>query len=273
MTLSHKPMLGRRVPKPKINTNTRKDMGEKEHPLYSFLLAPSRNKDSVPSLFVLQPHLSQAICHPCPVTRQCVLEMTSAVGLFKAVAESLVMTMLLQILIQHLEVNAAPVGNAEAPLETSQQIQLMMEELQTQRAMSEKFTLQPSKSTSASPHMGQLPQKVVSKTKAPPAGFFQVPVASSGSLAKASVNQAKAPPMSWWFSESDEDVLVLEAEESMTNSQIEGQSSSHPDPQPATMKSPFEEWGRRLITWGKKHKDHSYKQVMCQDLGYFEWCQ
>ena len=39
------------------------------------------------------------------------------------------------------------------------------------------------------------------------------------------------------------------------------------------MKPPVEEWGRRLITWGKTHKDHSYEQVMRQDLGYFEWCQ
>lgn len=80
--------------------------------------------------------------------------------------------------------------------------------------------------------------------------------------------------MMWCLDESDEDVLVAEEEleivETTTTTQIprismvERSAVAHP---------PFEDWGKHVITWGKKHKDKTFEQVMTMDVGYFEWCQ
>ena len=206
--------------------------------------------------------------------------MPSAISLFKAVAESLiqVMTMLLQILIQHLEVQTAPMGNVEAPLETNQQIQVMMEELHAQRLLLEKAT-QPKalhqQTAQGSAHNPKMPTKF----KAPPASKYLNFQDGSGSQAKGSDPSAKKEPMSWCLPESEEeeeeeDVLVLESEELGTPAQVEMpvvNNSAHR--KPSQGHPSFEEWGRKVITWGKKHREHTCEQVMCQDLGYFEWCQ
>ena len=35
----------------------------------------------------------------------------------------------------------------------------------------------------------------------------------------------------------------------------------------------LQEWGQRIITWGKKHKGKSFAQTMNLDPGYLSWCQ
>ena len=72
-----------------------------------------------------------SIARPCPSTIPCVRSDAVDSCLIQ------VMTMLLQILIQHIEGNQTAAETIEAPLETNQQIQMMMEELQSQRTILE----------------------------------------------------------------------------------------------------------------------------------------
>ena len=97
----------------------------------------------------------------------------------------------------------------------------MMEELQTQRAMIEKFTLQLSKSTSASPQNGTLASESCEQDQGSTCRIF---ASSGGKFRKSGKGfgqSGQSSSQSWCLSESDEDVLVLEAKESMTNPQIE----------------------------------------------------
>jgi hypothetical protein len=190
--------------------------------------------------------------------------------LFKAIAEALiqVMTMLLQMLIQHIEVQTGPNDPTEAPLETSQQIHLMMEELHSQKAtldqvLQQRKMDQVSMGKAKSGQSSQVARsQIKTSAKTPQAGVQS----GTGSNRKMMSPSAGSVPMKWCLDESDEDVLVAEEEiEVVETETVQFRTTvSHP---------PFEEWGTHRITWGKKHKDKTFEQVMTADLGYFEWCQ
>ena len=249
-------------------------MGRTCSAMYSFHFVTKPESLSEPKM-PRQPCQIQTIpafCRTCQPRR---LTMPSSVTLFKAVAEALiqVMTMLLQMLIQHLEVQTDPHDPNEAPLETSQQIQLMMEELHSQKATLDQV-LQQRKSDQVSmgkTKTGQSSQAARCKiaTRTPQAAVQS----GTGSNRKMMSPGASSTPMMWCLDESDEDVLVAEEEleivETTTTqipriSVVERSAATHP---------PFEDWGKHVITWGKKHKDKTFEQVMIMDVGYFEWCQ
>jgi len=197
--------------------------------------------------------------------------MPSVVSLFKAVAESLiqVMTMLLQMLIQHLEVSSPNNLMEEAPLETTQQIQVMMEELQTQRVLLENINrqcqIQPGTSTAANPE----PSKLVSKTKLTPGAKASQALESSAKNRKSQTPSSASAPMMWCLDESDNEVIVEEEELEIVH-QVHRQV---PVMMPSPQAVPFEEWGTHLVTWGKKHKGKSFEATIRVDPQYFDWCQ
>jgi hypothetical protein len=229
---------------------------------------PRMNKNSI---LPTKPFLTR-VCRPTLLIGIRPDLMPSVVSLFKAVAESLiqVMTMLLQMLIQHLELSSATNLMEEAHMETAQQIQIMMEELQSQRALLENLNhqrlTQTGMSTAANPEM----PKHVSKAKMSTGAKSSLAQTGSAGSRKQTTLTSSPAPMMWCLEESDNDVFVEEEEELEIVHQVQRQV---PPMMPIPKAVPFEEWGTHLVTWGKKHKGKSFEATIRVDPQYFDWCQ
>ncbi|CAL1156364.1 unnamed protein product [Cladocopium goreaui] len=197
------------------------------------------------SILPTKPFLSR-VCRPTLLIGIRPNLMPSVVSLFKAVAESLiqVMTMLLQMLIQHLEMGSSTHLTEEAPMETAQQIQIMMEELQSQRALLENLNRQRPVKAGTSSAANQEMIKPVSKAKT-----------SMGTKSHLAQSPTKT------FSEEEELEIVHQVQRQVVSMM------------PIPTAVPFEEWGTHLVTWGKKHKGKNFETTIREDPQYFEWCQ
>ena len=189
------------------------------------------------------------------------------------VAESLiqVLTLLLQVMIQHIEIAPAVNPNAEAPPESNAQIQSMMEELHSQRMILENIMqqrkLNPQKAVSS-----QATKNHKSKSMANPS----MPAGHSGTGVSAGManDGTSRPPMSWCLAESDEELIVEEDEIEIISPEIQQAAKPNPPARPTmTPQRSIEEWGSQIISWGKKHRGKTFDQALQQDPGYLTWCQ
>lgn len=201
--------------------------------------------------------------------------MPTMVNLFKTVAESLiqVLTLLLQVMIQHIEI--APVVNptAEAPPESNTQIQAMMEELHSQRMILENFMQQRKMSSQSQGSTANLVSKNL-KTKSVASPSMPTDHSGTGANPRMANVGPSHPPMQWCLAESDDDVIVEEEEIEIISAKAPPSSRTAPPVrQQLAQQRSIEEWGSQIVSWGKKHRGKTFDQTLQQDPAYLEWCQ
>ena len=189
------------------------------------------------------------------------------------VAESLlqVLTLLLQVMIQHIEIAPAVNPNAEAPAEANAQIQSMMEELHSQRLILENI-MQQRKLAPQKELSNQATKSHKSKSLANPS--MPTGLSGTGATVGTASGGSSRPPMSWCLAESDEELIVEEDEIEIISPEIPQATKSNPPARPTlTPQRSIEEWGSQIVSWGKKHRGKTFDQTLQQDPGYFTWCQ
>ena len=235
------------------------------HLMYSFrLLAKIESFQNVSPPKAISKH--QVILRDLRLSHLRISKMPTIVEAFKTVAASLiqVLTLLLQVMMQHMEVAPAVNPNAEAPVEFHAQMQAMLDEMHSQRAILENI-LQQNKTnpkTQMNPHIKDR------KLKSGASPSMTANSSGTGIRPTMPIVGTSTTPMAWCLAESDEEVIVEEEEIEVTSSR----AAFVARPQPSHQK-PIEECGPQIIGWGKKHKGKTFDQVLQQDPGYLEWCQ
>ena len=215
----------------------------------------------------------------------------------KTVSEALIglLTMLLQFLVHQLEVQPE---ESESPSEAMQTMESMVLELQNQRNLLQSLM----SSSGAQRRRGQnsggttsMPEgSTTMLPRSPPTQTVQTaaptdvntPPVSSQRVAQALQRQALANQaenatvmttrVSNWQvlaeSEEEEVILDLEGRRLDVSPPLIGTTSALGSMNPrASTQMTVGEWGQCRITWGKKHKGHTYHQVLRTDPGYYQW--
>jgi hypothetical protein len=213
----------------------------------------------------------------------------------KTVAEALIglLTMLLQFLIYQLEVQ--PEGQEDPP-EVMQTMESMVRELQNQRSLLQSLMsssgaqrprgpISSGATTGAVASSSPMPRTPPALPLAVPTDPNNLPVSSQRvtqalqrqALANAPENTAiLTTRVSNWqvLAESEEEEVILDVEgrrldvspSTVRAASVLGTLGPNTSPQMTVG-----EWRQCRITWGKKHKGHTYAQVLRSDPGYFQW--
>lgn len=204
----------------------------------------------------------------------------------RTVAESIVqvLMLLLQLVIHLLE--QGPLELEETmQQETASQLQNMMNEMQVHRRMLEGLISQQGRGRAeAHPSPGALEagstQHSASRAMGSQVQAMQVP---SGMPPPSIRGQASV--IEW----SEEESFILEETASVTDRVVPVNFPTRsPTTRPRVNPTPkslagtvnprsrgmtIQEWGNMLVTWGRKHRGKTFRQVMDEDWGYYLWSQ
>lgn len=212
----------------------------------------------------------------------------------KGIAETLLslLTLLLQVMMHQIEVNPAVESEEESPNQSETQAMMnnMMQELQAQRNLLPEMMNQQSRTSRSEAASG----RPIGRLSNPAEGVTRrgLPLTRP---------PAEVMSQSAWSVLEEEELLV---EEQLVEQQIH--NFNHPRGVPAPQSPPtlalpaaststipppnsagnpgahsalavpspalnMEEWGRRVITWGRKHRGQTFQYVRTHDPGYVTW--
>lgn len=224
--------------------------------------------------------------------------MPAFVASLKSISEATIqlLTLLLQVMVSQLEQPnvETEINSLESP-ETSQQLSQVMTELQNQRNLLETLIQE----------QGQRRERLM--TASVPTGMTTSPPLASSSTTRTGpaptsrinppVTVTRTPTGSiaasveWTLAELEEENFMIDQgfhpEEVLDPPHIAMLANAAPPTAPratrpvsqalAVANAPstltLQEWGQRIITWGKKHRGKSFAQAMTLDPGYLTWCQ
>ena len=195
----------------------------------------------------------------------------AAINMLKETANTIMgtLTLVLQVSMNMIEVNAPDHAEEEHMPQLTSQLQAMCQEMSRQRAL-----------------LQRLAESQNKKMPAPVLPLMDIPVHNMNT---------EPMPNSATLSDEDDDFSVVSPKPTpsattqnvpkMRKSPTKGSPTSTSNPavpnkraypmqihgDPAPMHLTLAEWGQRKVTWGKKHPGHTYFQVLSGDMGYFEW--
>lgn len=210
--------------------------------------------------------------------------MPAFVASLKSIAEATIqlLTLLLQVMVSQLEQpNIETEINALENPETNQQLNQVMIELQNQRSLLENL-MRERRERSAPPPVP------AGMTVSPPLTTSSPSRVVTTAVTRRTPASSIAASVDWTLADLEEENFLIDhgftPEEIMdppSVASVTGPTTSRTSRHvsqalaltgaPATLT--LQEWGQRIITWGKKHKGKSFVQVMTLDPGYLTWSQ